>query len=433
MKNQTLKDFTKYVSANVVAMIGLSCYILADTFFISKKLGEAGLAALNLSMPSFSLVFSLGMLFAIGGATRFAIHKGAGDTKRANSVFTHTVIIVGCFATIFVLLDAFLSGPIATFLGADGATYDYSNTYVQIILCFAPFFMFNNTLQNFVRNDGAPRLAMIASLTGNLFNILFDYILIFPCNMGMLGAALATGFSPIVSMSILSIFFLRKKNSFRIEKTKISIRTYGGICSLGLASFISEFGFGIVMMLINKLFISLGGDTAVAAFAIIINVFYVVNAIFNGVASGTQPMISFSYGENDHKKIRQVLRYALITIAGIAVVMYRCGRNCKNIQLARRGAFASACVSRYQTVLYILAVFRLQSALLMLFCRFQQRLVRANYHDTSRCGADYSNRISICVFVANYGTLACHSRRRIHYACRRTDHILCHAQEPHHP
>ena len=57
MKNQTLKDFTKYVSANVVAMIGLSCYILADTFFISKKLGEAGLAALNLSMHSFSLVF----------------------------------------------------------------------------------------------------------------------------------------------------------------------------------------------------------------------------------------------------------------------------------------------------------------------------------------------------------------------------------------
>ena len=138
----------------------------------------------------------------------------------------------------------------------------------------------------------------------------------------MLGAALATGFSPIVSMSILSIFFLRKKNSFRIEKTNISIRTYVGICSLGLASFISEFGFGIVMMLINKLFISLGGDTAVAAFAIIINVFYVVNAIFNGVASGTQPMISFSYGENDHKKIRQVLRYALITVAGIAVVMY---------------------------------------------------------------------------------------------------------------
>lgn len=322
MKNQTLKDFTKYVSANVIAMIGLSCYILADTFFISLKLGETGLAALNLSMPSFSLVFSLGMLFAIGGATKFAICKGAGDAKGANKVFTHTVIIVACVAAIFVLLGAFLNGPIATFLGADGATFDYSKTYVQIMLCFAPFFMFNNTLQNFVRNDGAPRLAMIASLSGNLFNILFDYVLVFPCNMGMLGAALATGFSPIASMLILSIFFLRKKNSFRIEKTKISLNLYGGICSLGLASFISEFGFGIVMMLINKLFKSLGGDTAVAAFAIIINVFYVVNAIFNGVASGVQPMISFSCGENDHKKIRRVLKYALITVSGIAVVVY---------------------------------------------------------------------------------------------------------------
>lgn len=322
MKNQTLKDFTKYVSANVIAMIGLSCYILADTFFISLKLGETGLAALNLSMPSFSLVFALGMLFAIGGATKFAIHKGAGDTKSANKVFTHTVIIVACVAAVFVLLGIFLPGPIATFLGADGATFEYSKTYVQIMLCFAPFFMFNNTLQNFVRNDGAPRLAMIASLIGNLFNILFDYILVFPCDMGMLGAALATGFSPIVSMLVLSIFFLRKKNSFHIEKTHLSLHVYGGICSLGLASFISEFGFGIVMMLINKLFKSLGGDTAVAAFAIIINVFYVVNAIFNGVASGTQPMISFSYGENDHKKIRQVLKYALITVGSIAVVVY---------------------------------------------------------------------------------------------------------------
>ena len=322
MKNQTLKDFTKYVSANVVAMIGLSCYILADTFFISKKLGEAGLAALNISMPSFSLVFSLGMLFAIGGATRFAIHKGAGDTKRANSVFTHTVIIVGCFATIFVLLGAFLSGPIATFLGADGATYDYSNTYVQIILCFAPFFMFNNTLQNFVRNDGAPRLAMIASLSGNLFNIVFDYILLFPCNLDMLGAALATGFSPIVSILILSLHFLRKKNTFHLKKTKLSIRTYGRICSLGLAPFISEISFAAVLTVFNGLFKKLGGDTAIAAFTIVINVFYVTNSIFNGVANGTQPMISFSYGESDHKKIRQILKYALVTVSSIAVLLY---------------------------------------------------------------------------------------------------------------
>ena len=71
-----LKEFAKYVSANVIAMIGLSCYILADTFFISLKMGQTGLAALNLSSPSFNIVFSIGMMIAVGGGTRFAILKG---------------------------------------------------------------------------------------------------------------------------------------------------------------------------------------------------------------------------------------------------------------------------------------------------------------------------------------------------------------------
>lgn len=330
MKKQTkntnntsvLKEFTKYVSANVIAMIGLSCYILADTFFISLKMGQTGLAALNLSSPSFNLVFSIGMMFAVGGGTKFAIHKGAQNDNEANKVFTHTVFIVALFAIVFVMLGLFASRPVAMFLGAEGDTLEYSNTYVQIILCFAPFFMFSNVFQNFVRNDGAPRLAMIASLAGNLFNIVFDYVLVFPCNLDMLGAALATGFSPIVSILILSLHVIRKKNTFHCRKTKLSLRTYGGICSLGLAPFINELSFAAVLMVFNGLFKRLGGDTAIAAYAIIINVFYVVNSVFNGIANGTQPMISFSYGQNDHQKIRRILRYALITVASVAVVLY---------------------------------------------------------------------------------------------------------------
>lgn len=317
-----LKEFAKYVSANVIAMIGLSCYILADTFFISLKMGQTGLAALNLSSPSFNIVFSIGMMFAVGGGTRFAILKGAKNDDEANKAFTHTILIVALFAVIFVILGIFASRPIAQFLGAEGDTLEYSNTYVQIILCFAPFFMFSNVFQNFIRNDGAPRLAMIASLSGNLFNILFDYVLVFPCNLDMLGAALATGFSPIVSILILSSHVIRKKNTFHLRKTKLYARTYGRICSLGFAPFITEISFAIVLTVFNGLFKKLGGDTAIAAYTIVINVFYVTNSIFNGVANGTQPMISFSYGESDHKKIRQILKYALVTVSSIAILMY---------------------------------------------------------------------------------------------------------------
>ena len=152
MKNvkdtSTLKEFAKYVSANVIAMIGLSCYILADTFFISLKMGQTGLAALNLSSPSFNIVFSIGMMFAVGGGTKFAIHKGAKNDDEANKVFTHTVLIVAIFAVAFLLLGIFASRPVAMLLGAEGDTLDYSNTYVQILLCFAPSFMYSNVFQS---------------------------------------------------------------------------------------------------------------------------------------------------------------------------------------------------------------------------------------------------------------------------------------------
>lgn len=322
MKNADLREYAKYTSSSIIAMIGLSCYILADTFFISLGLGEIGLAALNISCPSFNIVFALGMLFGVGGATKYAIHRGANEKYQANKVFTHTVFIICLLSVLFVLLGIFLSKEIAIALGADEITLKYSKQYVQIILCFAPFFMFNTVLQNFVRNDGAPRLAMIAMLLGNLFNIVFDYVFIFPCKLGMLGAALATGISPIISILILSTFILRRRNNFNLTKCKPSIKIMGGIAMLGTPSFLSELASGIMMLIFNKLLWRISGNTAVAAFGIIINVAYVVNAIMNGVAQGAQPIISFNYGNGNYKKIKKVLKYALITISVLTVLMY---------------------------------------------------------------------------------------------------------------
>ena len=139
MKNQTLKEFFKYVSANVIAMIGLSCYILADTFFISLSLGKTGLASLNLAMPSFSIVFSIGLMFGIGGSTKFAIYKGAGDVKSANRVFTHTVFIVACFAVVFVLLGAFLSGPVASFSARTAKRFRGARPTCRLYFALRPF------------------------------------------------------------------------------------------------------------------------------------------------------------------------------------------------------------------------------------------------------------------------------------------------------
>ena len=72
-------EFAKYVSQNVFAMIGMSCYILADTFFISKAVGANGITALNLVLPLYNLIFAIGSMIGVGSAIRFAIAKNQGE------------------------------------------------------------------------------------------------------------------------------------------------------------------------------------------------------------------------------------------------------------------------------------------------------------------------------------------------------------------
>ena len=99
--------FTRYVSLNVMGMIGLSCYILADTYFVSKALGASGLASLNLAISVYSIISATGLMFGIGGATRFAILKTQGEDEEASRVFTWTAVMGLITGLIFAALGLF--------------------------------------------------------------------------------------------------------------------------------------------------------------------------------------------------------------------------------------------------------------------------------------------------------------------------------------
>lgn len=318
------KEFAKYTSLNVLGMIGLSCYILADTFFVSKGLGANGLAALNLAIPIYSFINGSGLMLGMGGATKYSILKSQNKTQEANRAFTNTVLFTLGLALIFFSIGVFLSGPITSLLGADDVIFKMSKTYLQVILLFAPMFMLNNILLCFVRNDGAPGLSMLAMLGGSLSNIILDYIFIFPCNMGIFGAVFATGLAPIFSILILSPYFFKKKNQFQFIKCKHSIKLIGSIMSSGLPSLITEVSSGIVIIVFNKIILSLQGNTGVAAYGVIANLSLVVISIYTGVAQGIQPILSRGYGAGDRKSIQQVLRYALITVLAVSGIVYSC-------------------------------------------------------------------------------------------------------------
>ena len=321
MEVKTLrKEFFQYVILNICGMIGLSCYILADTFFISNGLGANGLTALNLAIPIYSFIHGSGLMFGMGGATKYSIYRGQKEFKNADKSFSNTICIMSILSAIFVLTGIFFSEKLTILLGADKDVFHMTKIYLQVILLFTPAFMANDTLICFVRNDGNPKLSMIAMLTGSLSNIILDYIFIFPLNMGIFGAVLATGFAPVISLIILSRHWFTKQNQFQLVRITPSFRLTGTIISLGIPSFITEMASGIVMIVFNAIILHLQGNIGVAAYGVVANLSLVIVSIYTGIAQGTQPILSRVYGERDSQK--QILKYAIKTMLVISCGIY---------------------------------------------------------------------------------------------------------------
>lgn len=307
---------------NVLGMLGLSCYILADTFFISKGLGTLGLTALNLALPVFSFIQGVSLMLGVGGGIKYAVAKASGDQKTANSTFTVTMVLSALLSLIFVLLGALASRPLTTLLKADSEVFEMTHQYLKVILLFAPAFIFSNVFASFVRNDGNPKLAMFATLFGSLFNIVFDYVLIFPCGLGILGAVLATGIAPVAGIVICGFHWILKKGPLRVAKADFKPKTVFSVLGLGLPSLVTEFAGGIVMIVFNSVILDLEGNVGVSAYSVVANIAFVVLSMYSGVAQGVQPLLSEAHGRKDLKAKDTLLKYSLLTVGVMSSVIY---------------------------------------------------------------------------------------------------------------
>lgn len=311
-------EFRRYAAPGVLGMIGISCYILADTFFVAKGTGSLGLAALNIAIPAYNLMNGLGLMVGVGGATHYSLCRAQGDAAEADRTFTHTLLLGLCIALVFVLTGTFGVVPLSRLLGANAETLDMTAVYLRLLLCFAPFFVTNNIMIAFVRNDGEPGRAMAGMIAGSLFNIVFDWVFIFPCGLGMFGAALATGASPLVSLLVLSGHLRRPSRGFHLRRERLRPRLLPRICAPGLSSLVSELASGITLLLINLVLLRIAGNTAVAAYGVIANLALVETAIFTGLSTGVQPLISRS-AEADR---RRLLHWTVTTSLVISALMY---------------------------------------------------------------------------------------------------------------
>ncbi len=319
-KQSVGKQFARYVSLNVLGTMGTSFYILADTLFISAAAGADGITALNLVLPVYSFIYAVGTMLGVGSAIRFSILRAQGN-EDADSYFFRAVMWAFVLGAFFMLAGGFAPEKVMEIMGGDAGIVAVGRSYTRTFMLFAPFFMLNFIVSAFVRNDGDPSLAMAAVLTSSISNVFLDYLFMFPLGMGMMGAALATGLSPVIGTSVCSLHFLSRKNTLVFRPSRLSIGKLYEVCRLGIAGFVGEISSGVTTAVFNFVILGLAGNVGVAAYGVVANVSLVANAIFNGISNGSQPLVSSYYGEKEEKHLKQVLHLGIGTAFALAVLV----------------------------------------------------------------------------------------------------------------
>ncbi|RLK62589.1 MATE family efflux transporter [Atopobacter sp. AH10] len=317
-KEYSLKRYGHYIMASMVGIIGASIYVLADTYFIANGVGADGLAALNIALPVWNLMNGLNMMVGVGSAIYFSIHSDPSSRQRSFSTALSFGLVLAIVEAVLLMI---FHRPIAVLLGASPRLFPLVRTYMLVIVFFAPVAMVNMILGDILRNDGAPKRAMVVQLCGSLVNCVADYILIYPLGMGMFGAALATGVSPILGIFVALPHFM-KKDRVKLRLGPLRFELIVNFIRLGLATLILELSNGVILLVFNRLLLGVAGEMGVAAYGIVANVGIVTNALFNGVAQGSQPLISESINKTSSKGTHYYYRLGLGTIAGISLISY---------------------------------------------------------------------------------------------------------------
>ena len=325
LSGKSLKhDFVRFVSATVASLMLFSLYSMVDGLMVSIGVNEYAMSAVNLSLPFTNALFSIAVMFAVGSSTLIAIYIAQDKRHEADALFSQnfaTLLVIGVLATtlVFVFLE-----PFAILLGADEITLDYVKEYLIGIAPFSVCFLVSYNLEVLVKTDGYPRYALFTVITGCLTNCVLDYVAIFWLNMGVFGAAAATGISQLVTCVLYLIHFFSKKCTFHLRKFHFDPHLYARILSIGLADGVTELCTGLMIFLFNHTVLRCIGTDGVVTYTVIAYVNTVVINLMVGISQGSQPLVSFHYGKGEHDQCQKLLRYGLTTVCIIAPLLFLC-------------------------------------------------------------------------------------------------------------
>lgn len=324
-KNYSLISLLIFALPNMIMMVFLSLYTIVDGAFVSRYVGTTALSAVNMVYPAISIEMAIGIMIATGGNAIIAKRMGEDKNEQARENFSYLVMIeflIGIF--IAILGNLFLSNIVKAF-GATEQQLELCKLYLSILFIFAPCFLLQTAFQIFFVTAGKPTIGLIVTVASGVANIVLDYLFIVCFNMGIAGAAGATGIGYSVSAVVGLVYFafFRKKHLYFV-KPKTEEKLLISACANGSSEMVTNLANAITTFLFNYIFLKFYGEDGVASITIVLYLEFVFTAIFFGYSNGIAPIVSFKYGQRNINQLKRIFKSSLFIVVICGLLGFVC-------------------------------------------------------------------------------------------------------------
>lgn len=323
------KLIRKFSIPCILSLLVNSLYNIVDQIFIGQKVGYLGNGATNIIFPIVIICLAIALMFGDGSSAFLSLKLGQKKSDEASKGVGNGITLSVIMSIALCIIGLVFLPQIINLFGSTPALESYALTYGYIIVLGIPFMIIGTTLNSIIRADGSPKYAMFTMIFGAALNIILDYILMYPYNMGIKGAAIATIISQIAT-AILNVIYMKKFKSIKFNKSvlKLEYKTCKEIMTLGISSFITEMSFVVLMAFENNLLSTygaqseFGAEIPITVLGIVMKISQILNSIIIGVAAGSQPIIGFNYGAQNFDRVKKTLKYVLRTSLIISTIAF---------------------------------------------------------------------------------------------------------------
>lgn len=318
-KPVTMGSIMKFVLPTIAMSLFMTFYTMVDGLFVSNYIGTDALSAINLSAPIISLVTAVSTMLATGGSAVIMKKMGENKIQEANQNFSF-LIIVNIAAGFVMCFAGYLSmNYVFSDMGLSETALSYSMEYLGYYLIFTIPILLMNNFSLYLIASAKSTVSFVCSIAGGILNIVLDYLLISVLDMGIKGAAIATGLGYSVTAVVGFVIFCSSKNLLHFAKPRADFKVLGKAVSNGCSEMAGALVTGITTLIFNWTMLRYVGEDGIAAITIIMYVLMFVSSLFSGYSYGAAPMISYYYGEKNHDKLRTLINKSIKIIAVISV------------------------------------------------------------------------------------------------------------------